>query len=109
MRLSQPTGEDSDLMECHSASSDSEVLPEHRQPAAPTRCVQGSCPSALSLLPHVPPEVTVLVVRRLDIWNFCLALKLTKFMVHFDEEISDFRYRRGRFSPTEISAYFWEF
>jgi hypothetical protein len=45
-------------------------------------------------------------IRYLEI---LLGIVFTKFMVYFDEEISDFQLCCEFFLPTEIGNYFWEF
>jgi len=79
-------------MECISATSDSgQSVAEHKQPVGPSAVVKGFLSFNTLAFTHVRPDVTIQVVRRLDVWKFCLALRLQAFVVNFDKEISESR------------------
>jgi len=51
---------------------------------------------------HIPPDVTIQVVRQFDVWKFCLVSCFKKFLVYFHEELATFDYVVGAFLPRKF-------
>jgi len=85
------------------------VVAEYKQCVGPFAVWRDSCTSSLSLLPMSLWKWPLQICARTWCLENLLGNVFTKFVIHFGEEISDFRSCWGHFSLMEIWAYFENF